>query len=164
MIGRCCSQLKSQSVASSRRTRMNPSCSQLSLFMVNLSTTIPLQNVFVDVLYCAYHAALVGNSLKRQAGALLRLASTSWGYDRQTLCYRHRYRALKGGVQHIFVAAVDIELNTGESRSITTLRRIGHHWPASYYSCRGHPIRSEPPIDKDKGSQLSTIAMEKSQR
>ena len=31
------------------------------------------------------HANLVDNSLRRQAGALQKLASTSWGYDRQTL-------------------------------------------------------------------------------
>ena len=31
------------------------------------------------------HAALVGNSLKRQAGALQKLASTSWGYVCETL-------------------------------------------------------------------------------
>ena len=31
------------------------------------------------------HAALVGNSLTRQTGALQRLASMSWGYDHQAL-------------------------------------------------------------------------------
>ena len=31
------------------------------------------------------HAALVGNSLKRQTGALQKVTSTSWGCDRQTL-------------------------------------------------------------------------------
>ena len=34
--------------------------------------------------FLSRHAALVGNSLKRQAGTLRKLASTSLGYDRQT--------------------------------------------------------------------------------
>ena len=63
------------------------------------------------------------------------------------LCKLHRNRSLEGGIRRIFVAAVDIELNAGESREIIMLRRMSDHWPASYYSCR-----SEPPIDKDTGN------------
>ena len=61
------------------------------------------------------------------------------------LCNLHRNRAF-------FLAAVDIELNVGESRDITALRRTSHHWPASYYSWRSHDCRSESSIDKDNGN------------
>ena len=57
----------------------------------------------------------------------------------------------EGGIRHILTAVLDIELSVGESREITALRRLGHHWPASYYSCRGHHCRTEPPLDKDTG-------------
>ena len=61
-------------------------------------------------------------------------------------------RVFKDGIKRIFVAAVDIGLNVGESREFTSLRGMGHHWPASCCTCQSHPCRSEPTIDKDKGS------------
>ena len=48
--------------------------------------------------------------------------------------------------------SMDIELNVVESKEITGLRKMSHHWPASYYSCQIHLCSSEPPIDKDKGN------------
>ena len=57
--------------------------------MVNLSATMP-HPTFLRVTYdrqltFSRHAALVGNSLKRQAGILRNLANTSGVYDRQTI-------------------------------------------------------------------------------
>ena len=67
-------------------------------------------------------------------------------------CNLHHNRMFKDEIRRIFVAAVDIELNVGESRDIATLRGTGHQWPDSYYSCWGHFCRSEPPINKDTGN------------
>ena len=70
------------------------------------------------------HAALIGNSLKRQKGALQKRVGDMIVKPPRIL---HRNRALEGGMRRIFVAAVDIELNAGESGEIATLRRTGHH-------------------------------------
>ena len=61
-------------------------------------------------------------------------------------------QVFRGGIWQNFVAAMDIELNVEESREITTLNRMGHHWSASYHYCQSLPYRSEPLLDKDKGN------------
>ena len=62
-----------------------------------------------------------------------------WIWQSNPLCNLHCNRAFKGGIWHIFVAAVYIKLNVGESWVITALRKISHHWPALYYFWWSHP-------------------------
>ena len=81
----------------------------------------------------------------------------------------HRDREMEGVKWRIIVAAVDIDLNVGESRDIITFRGTDHHSPASYYSLltdttttHSSLLLSNLPTIKIQAVQMSTITMEKS--
>ena len=106
---------------------------------------------YVHQLTFSHHAALVSYSLKHQRPVKASLCKLGISPSSPT-CNLHHNSAFKGGKRRIFMSAVDIDLNAEESREITALRRTSHHWPALCYSCRSHPCRSEPTINKDKGN------------
>ena len=99
------------------------------------------------------HATLVGNSLRRQTGALQKLAFTSLEYDRPTISAT--YTATRRSMVEYGASSWPpwISNSTLENleRSQCYTGRV-RHWPASCYSCRSHPCRSERPIDKDMGN------------
>ena len=72
---------------------------------------------------------------------------------------------LQQGIQRwntvYLVAAVDVKLNVGESREITTLRRAGHHHTTPVEDILAG---ANLPSIKTQSIQLSTISMEKSLR
>ena len=138
-------------LTNSHKSRWQPTLTVHGQLLCYNSTPKFLEVTYDHRLTFSRHAAFVCNSLMRQTGALQMISTTSWRYDRQALLATYN-RAFEGGIPFIFVAAVDIELNVGESGKNPTLRRTIHHRPASRNSCRSNPCRREPPIDKDKSN------------
>ena len=105
----------------------------------------------------------VGNSLKRQAGALRRLSYTSWGYDSHTLSatYITTGRSKVEYIRRIFLAAW-ISNSTMENQE-RSQRYTGRAITGQLRTTPTETIIAEAnlPSIKTREIQLSTIAMEK---
>ena len=108
-------------------------------------------------------AALVGNSLKRQTGAMLKLASTSWGYDHQTLretyivtwCSKVEY----GASSWLLWISNSMLENLMRSQRYARRAITGQ---LCTVPIDGILAEANFPLIKTRAIQLSTIAMEKS--
>ena len=137
--------------------------------MVNLSTTMAtptfLGVTYVRQLTFYHHAALVGNSLMRQAGAVQMLAYTSWGYDRQTLCATY----ITTGRSKVEYGAI-LWLPWTSNWTLESLERSQRYagWAITgqLLTTPVEAILAEANLTsiKIRAIQLSTIAMEKSLR
>ena len=98
-----------------------------------------------------FHAAMLGNSLRRQAGALQKLAYACWKYDRQTL--RDSYIAT--GRSNVEYGASNwlscMFISMLKKREIKTLRETSQYRSSLYYFYRSNRCKCEPPLYENTG-------------